>query len=39
MKDETKDRRVLHGRALPLVVSELELALGDAITGAPAYVH
>ena len=38
-KDGTKDRRVLHCRAVPLVVPELELAFGDAVAGAPAYVH
>ena len=39
MKDGTKDRRVLQRRAVPLVVPELELALGDAITDALAQVH
>ena len=28
-----------HRRAVPFVVPELELAFGDAVAGAPAYVH
>ena len=39
MKDGIKDRWVLHRRVVPLLVPELELTLGNAITGVPAHIH
>ena len=39
MKDGAKDCRVLHNRAEPLDVPELELAYEDAIAGALAHMH